>query len=236
MQSLINHALQRYLTPSSHLRHHRHHASASTVPDHHHHHRHRSISDLDAPLPPLPHSHSHSHPRPQLREEDECPVCHHALPPKGPDGSETEREKHVRACIELHFSGSTPSSNRPHPSAATQAAVAVTIPIPAQSSSSIRSSSGAQQQTTSSSDTRSHNNQSHPLSTSASATASNNTTTRRRVPGMLTYLATEKDCVVAPADEDVTTKANTNATNPQPAECVICFEEFEPGVEMGRLE
>lgn len=53
---------------------------------------------------------------------------------------------------------------------------------------------------------------------------------------MLTYLATEKDCVVAPADEDVITNANTNATNPQPAECVICFEEFEPGVEMGRLE
>ncbi|KAI9815598.1 MAG: hypothetical protein M1832_005459 [Thelocarpon impressellum] len=39
---------------------------------------------------------------------------------------------------------------------------------------------------------------------------------------MVTYLATEKDCVAGGTDE--------------PAECVICFEEFEPGAEMARLE
>ena len=39
---------------------------------------------------------------------------------------------------------------------------------------------------------------------------------------MLTYLATEKDCVGEGGEGE--------------AECVICFEEFEQGVEMGRLE
>ena len=45
----------------------------------------------------------------------------------------------------------------------------------------------------------------------------------RRMTGgrMLVYKATEKDCL----GEDA-----------QPVECVICFEEFEPGDEMGRLE
>ncbi len=44
---------------------------------------------------------------------------------------------------------------------------------------------------------------------------------RRRVVGMIKYLATEKDCIGEAGE---------------PAECVICFEEFEQGVEMGRLE
>jgi len=44
---------------------------------------------------------------------------------------------------------------------------------------------------------------------------------RRRPPGMLVYHATEKDCV---GQDNV------------PQECVICFEEFLEGDEMGRLE
>lgn len=46
---------------------------------------------------------------------------------------------------------------------------------------------------------------------------------RRRVTGMLTYHATEKDCVGA-------------EEGAPPQECVICFEEFCVGDEMGRLE
>ena len=46
-------------------------------------------------------------------------------------------------------------------------------------------------------------------------------TPRRRTTGMLVYNATEKDCV----GEDGATQ-----------ECVICFEDFEVGAEMGRLE
>ena len=41
------------------------------------------------------------------------------------------------------------------------------------------------------------------------------------ITGMAVYRATEKDCV----DEEG-----------EAQECVICFEEFQPGDEMGRLE
>ena len=45
---------------------------------------------------------------------------------------------------------------------------------------------------------------------------------RRRAAGMLVYLASEKDCVGEDGEEG--------------QECVICFEEFCVGDEMGRLE
>ena len=45
---------------------------------------------------------------------------------------------------------------------------------------------------------------------------------RRRARGMLVYHASEKDCIGEDGDE--------------PQECVICFEEFSVGDEMGRLE
>jgi Ring finger domain len=38
-------------------------------------------------------------PRPRLQESDVCPICRHALPPKGADGDETAREAHVMDCI-----------------------------------------------------------------------------------------------------------------------------------------
>jgi len=38
-------------------------------------------------------------PRLRLDENDICPVCRHALPPRGADGSETAREAHIMACI-----------------------------------------------------------------------------------------------------------------------------------------
>jgi len=44
----------------------------------------------------------------------------------------------------------------------------------------------------------------------------------RMTGGMLQYLSTEKDCVGDNGEGE--------------AECVICFEEFAVGVEMGRLE
>ena len=54
-----------------------------------------------------------------------------------------------------------------------------------------------------------------------SAVIAGPSTPRRRTTGMLVYNATEKDCV----GEDGMTQ-----------ECVICFEDFEVGAEMGRLE
>ncbi|KAK3215871.1 hypothetical protein GRF29_8g1341557 [Pseudopithomyces chartarum] len=58
--------------------------------------------------PPVPqHPTPAPPPRRQIPEEDECPVCGEELPPKGPDGDESERTQHVEDCIALH-SGSTP--------------------------------------------------------------------------------------------------------------------------------
>lgn len=45
--------------------------------------------------------------------------------------------------------------------------------------------------------------------------------TSYRPRGMALYKATEKDCM---------------AEDGEPAECIICFEEFQPGDEMGRME
>ena len=41
-------------------------------------------------------------PRPRLSENDICPVCRRALPPKGPNGDETAREAHIMSCISSH--------------------------------------------------------------------------------------------------------------------------------------
>ncbi|MCJ1264089.1 hypothetical protein MMC22_003960 [Lobaria immixta] len=173
---------------TSHHRH-GHHASlgsASTSS------RHRSMSDREAPLS------ARGAAQPVLREEDECPICHRALPPKGPDGSEVAREAHVTACIESHFSSSTPQASRPPPSAATQAAVAASAATPSQvgGRSVANRTQGPQDRSV------------HSMP-------------RRRTTGMVVYHASEKDCV----GEDGGAQ-----------ECVICFDEFAVGVEMGRLE
>lgn len=41
-------------------------------------------------------------PRPRIREEDTCPICRGILPPKGPNGEETDRENHIMECISHH--------------------------------------------------------------------------------------------------------------------------------------
>ena len=136
--------------------------------------------------------------RPQLREEDECPICHSALPPKGSDGSETAREQHVTECIESHFSSSGPRASNPPPGVATQAAVAATAATAAQARGMAGSASDS------------------------GGLPSPSFTQRRRTTGMVVYHASEKDCV----GED----------GEGAQECVICFEEFAVGDEMGRLE
>ncbi|KAL8997292.1 MAG: hypothetical protein Q9169_003384 [Polycauliona sp. 2 TL-2023] len=186
---------------------HRHHASASNVPSS----RFRSMSD--APQSMLP-RHSHPpRPQPQLREEDECPICHQALPPKGPDGSETGREAHVSECIAQHFSSSIPRSARPHPSTATDAAVAASAASTTQNANSDSSTRQAHERRDSESTAQGSGNGNNAFERMGSQ--------RRRVVGMFKYLATEKDCI---------------GEGGEPAECVICFEDFEQGVEMGRLE
>ena len=146
--------------------------------------------------------------RPQLREEDECPVCHLALPPKGPSGSEVEREAHVAACVEERFSTSVPRATRPAPPTAIEAAMAASGANPSQASGRRFSSTAPEphRDSTASPD--------RPQSASFHG--------RLRTTSMVTYSATEKDAV----SED----------GEGAAECVICFEEFAVGDELGRLE
>lgn len=173
--------------------HHRHHASLGPIPS----------SSRYRPLPDLDMASSRPAPRPQLREEDECPICHQALPPKGPDGSEAEREGHVESCIATHFSSSGPRSSHPPASVATAAAVVASAATPSQAAGSRPISTG------------------HRESSGSSDMPSSSFQQRMRTPGMFVYHASEKDCV-GQDGEGV-------------QECVICFEEFAVGDEMGRL-
>lgn len=47
-------------------------------------------------------------PRRQIAEEDECPICGNELPPKGPEGDESDRTQHIEACIALHSASPGP--------------------------------------------------------------------------------------------------------------------------------
>ena len=195
---------QQYLGPllqqgRPHHARHRHHASTSVVPTHP---RYRSMLDVETPLPPRPIS------QPRLREEDECPICHVALPPKGPDGSETNREAHVESCIQTHFSSSAPRERHPPPEIATSAAGAADSLTPAVPTQGEASSTPDRIRSTG-----------EQLS---GAEVSPSRARRRRVAGMLVYLASEKDCLGQDGESG--------------QECVICFEDFAVGDEMGRLE
>ena len=151
----------------------------------------------EQPLPPL------------LREEDECPICHGELPPKGPDGSETARESHIVACIESNFSSGTRSHAHPPPETAILAAA---VASPAASSQAAGTNSSVPVVVEA---------RENLLESPFGTRPGNFTIQRRRTTGMVVYHATEKDCI----GEDGVQQ-----------ECVICFEEFIPGVDMSRLE
>ena len=212
--------------PPPRFPHHRHHASASAAQAPYH--RYRSMLDVDSPLPPRPPHHQPAPlmspqqqpqppqppPPPPLAEEDECPICHLELPPKGPGGSETPREAHVAACIEAHFAPS--SSSQPAPATA----------APPSSSSPQDASVGASQPSQDSfagpsSSSAPPGAPGLPLPPGAPGAATAGSSRRRATTGMVVYHATEKDYL---------------GEDGAPQECVICFEEFEPGAEMGRLE
>ena len=56
-------------------------------------------------------------PRPRLNENDICPVCRRALPPKGANGDEAARETHIMSCISSHDRSSAGSRARASSSA-----------------------------------------------------------------------------------------------------------------------
>lgn len=125
------------------------------------------------PLHELTHSPSV---RPRINENDICPICRRALPPRGPDGDESAREAHIMDCINAR----DPSYHSSHATAASRIA-------------------GGDDEAPSSS--------LHPHP--------------HRL-NMLTFVATEKDCV---SQEDG-----------QVQECSICMVEYDVGDELVRLE
>jgi hypothetical protein len=64
------------------------------------------------------------HPRRQIAEEDECPICGLELPPKGPDGDDSERAQHIEDCIADHS-----ASPAPRPQLSTGAQTSASLPI-----------------------------------------------------------------------------------------------------------
>lgn len=195
-----------------------------------------------APTQPLPQP---TQPRRVIKEEDECPVCGRELPTKGPDGNETAREQHVMDCINSHSGHGSASTVAPVPTSETAASPqavsgtpepAVAGPSSAPNASApiathasrrtsslvppaVASSSGSLPQRRSISHA-SPSVQGSPLSSTPTQPPSN-LAVRPHAPRMLVYQATEKDCTTSDGE---------------PQECVICFEEFEEGDEMARLE
>lgn len=204
--------------------------------------------DTSRPLPPIP----------RIREEDECPVCHRELPSRALPDFESLRSNHVTQCIEEQIaihSGrprqQSPANNPPRrqrpSSAAMTSSVSVSSPPQGLSNSpnSITSSSSSQGETnfaqainlqppapdisyfpnTPEGRTAFREAQhaavvlGHTRSSSQSPLAHPSTSfsPEPRRTGMFPYKATEKDCV-------------------DDAECTICLEEFEVGIEMARLE
>ncbi|MCJ1346715.1 hypothetical protein MMC31_004933, partial [Peltigera leucophlebia] len=142
-----------------------------------------------------------------LSEEDECPICHSALPLKGPNGSEKAREAHIASCIDSHFSTSSSSAHTSH------------LPL---SAVPAMSAAAAGFHTSAATLIQGRPSPAFPARPERSIDRSSTGMPRRRTTGMVVYHASEKDCV-GEDGEDL-------------QECVICFEEFAVGVEMGRLE
>ncbi|PSN64956.1 hypothetical protein BS50DRAFT_601498 [Corynespora cassiicola Philippines] len=61
-------------------------------------------------FPNTPPQQSQPPPRRQIAEEDECPVCGNELPPKGPNGEDSERVQHVDECVQLHSASPRPAA------------------------------------------------------------------------------------------------------------------------------
>lgn len=165
-----------------------------------------SASNAPQAHPPLP-----PQPRREIQEEDECPVCTQEMPPIGPNGDESARLKHVEDCIKLYStsagSGSGTLIPAPNPSTTNNN---TTRPLAHTISASAPSASSSAMPP-----------RPPPFPPPAQHAPSAQPATVPRNHRLLRYVATEKDCVNASGEQQ---------------ECVICMEDFEPGIEMGRLD
>ncbi|OBT76199.1 hypothetical protein VF21_04969 [Pseudogymnoascus sp. 05NY08] len=201
--------------------------------------------DTSRPLPPIP----------RIREEDECPVCHRELPSRILPDFESLRSNHVTECIEEQIAM---HSGRPRQQSPASVPARHERPSPTTMISSVSSPegrSGSPNSATSSASSQAEINLAQAInlqppapdissfpntpegrtafreaqhaavvlghtrasSHSPMAHPSSSFSPEPRRTGMFPYKATEKDCV-------------------DDAECTICLEEFEVGVQMARLE
>ncbi|KAF3092889.1 hypothetical protein TWF569_007441 [Orbilia oligospora] len=154
-------------------------------------------------------------PQPRLKETDYCPICMTVLPPPNPiTKDESAREAHIQQCIE-NAVGSPEVSRRRSTSG--------TPSNPASLANNTMSSQPARALSTTPSQDQTQTHTPGP-ERSRRNTASNRAGGSGR---MVVYTATEKDTFAMGNDAEA---------DGQKAECVICFEEFEAGDSIARLE
>lgn len=166
----------------------------------------QALPSLPANLPPSSSTAAPRPPRPRIREEDMCPICRGVLPPKGPNGDETDRETHIMECISQHDASATPpplvqqrtrSSTQTHPFSPMNPTPGFQPPI--------------------------------------SASLPTSPPPRAMPMQMLRFIATEKDCG-AKADGEPAGEGEGEGGDVQPQECSICMVEYEVGERLARLE
>ncbi|KAF3920004.1 hypothetical protein ABW21_db0201538 [Orbilia brochopaga] len=158
-------------------------------------------------------------PQPRLKETDYCPICQAVLPPPNPiTKDESAREAHIQQCIDNAVGGNDVPHRRSASGSLTLSATMTTQPRSAPTAEGLAAMNAASAfaATTSSSSTTPHER-------ARRHTASARTSGGR----MVVYTATEKDTFALGNDAEA---------EGQKAECVICFEEFEAGDSIARLE
>ncbi|EPS41707.1 hypothetical protein H072_4394 [Dactylellina haptotyla CBS 200.50] len=154
-------------------------------------------------------------PQPRLKETDYCPICQNVLPPPNPvTRDETAREAHIQQCIDNTISGNSSSVARRRSTSGAPSSHA------SLANTTMSSQPSASHQSTS---IPTPNHQPQPSDSVRRSRASSRPTGGR----MFVYTATAKDTLPSGSDA----KADD-----QKAECVICFEEFEEGDSIARLE
>ncbi|KAF3907682.1 hypothetical protein AA313_de0207158 [Arthrobotrys entomopaga] len=149
---------------------------------------------------------------PRLKETDYCPICQTVLPPPDPvTKDETAREAHIQSCIDNTISGHSASRRRSTPGLPASLAQTTMTSQPSTSQPPLQPLAAAPLL------------QAHPSGSAQRSRASSRPTGGR----MVVYTATAKD--ILPSGNDA--KADDDK-----AECVICFEEFEEGDQIARLE
>lgn len=141
-------------------------------------------------------------PRRHIHENDACPVCRRELPPSNPSNDDAARAQHIMTCIERVDQQRSAASAQHRQQRHSSSTAGAALPPPRTSSAQ----NGL---------------------TSRHAHSSSSASESPRPTPLLTWTATEKDCIDA---------SSPGGPGTLPHECVICLEEFEPGQELGRME